>query len=76
VQGFRTVAGMVGVITGVLAGSEVGLAVATAFDAPPAALASGSVFALVVLLALMRYQLHMWARAMSAPNGEDDTAQT
>src|SRR5262249_8079650 len=33
-QGFRTVAGMVGVITAVLAGSEVGLAVATAFDAP------------------------------------------
>ena len=75
-QGFRTVAGMVGVITAVLAGSEVGLAVATAFDAPAAALASGSVFALVVLLALMRYQLHMWARAMGAPNGEDDAAQT
>jgi hypothetical protein len=75
-QGFRTVAGMVGVITAVLAGSEVGLAVATAFDAPAAALASGSVFGLVVLLALMQYQRHMWARAMGAPIGEDDAAQT
>jgi hypothetical protein len=74
-QGFRTVAGMVGVITAVLAGSEVGLAVATAFDAPAAALASGSVFGLVLLLALMRYQLHKWARAMGAPIGEDDAAQ-
>jgi hypothetical protein len=74
-QGFRTVAGMVGVITAVLAGSEVGLAVATAFDAPAAALASGAVFGLVVLLTLMRYQLHKWARAMGAPIGED-TAQT
>jgi hypothetical protein len=76
VQGFRTIAGMVGVITAVLAGSEVSLAVATAFDAPAAALASGSVFGLVVLLALMQYQLHMWARAMGAPIGEDDAAQT
>jgi hypothetical protein len=75
VQGFRTVAGMVGVITAVLAGSEVALAVATAFDAPAAALTSGSVFGLVVLLALMRYQLHMWARAMGAPIGEDGAAQ-
>src|SRR5262252_652911 len=49
-QGFRTVAGMVGVITAILAGSEVGLAVATAFDAPAAALVSGSLFGLVVLL--------------------------
>ena len=77
VQGFRTVAGMVGVITAVLAGSEVGLAVATVFDAPAAALASGSVFGLVVLLALMRYQLHIWARAMGVPPiGEDDAAET
>jgi hypothetical protein len=66
-QGFRTVAGMVGVITAVLAGSEVGLALAAAFDAPAAALAVGCVGALVVILILMRYQRHTWARAQTAP---------
>jgi hypothetical protein len=34
-QGFRTIAGMVGVITAVLVGAEAGLAVIEAFDAPP-----------------------------------------
>jgi hypothetical protein len=66
-QGFRTVAGMVGVITAVLAGSEVALGVAAAFDVPAGAFATGCVAALVVLLILMRYQRHIWARAQSAP---------
>src|SRR4029450_10486601 len=44
VQGFRTVAGMVGVITAVLAGSGMGLAGAAALGGRAAALASGSVF--------------------------------
>ena len=75
-QGFRTVAGMVGVITAVLAGSEGGLAVAAAFDAPAAALATGCVVALAVLFALMRYQRHGWARAMAAPIAEDEAPPT
>ena len=75
-QGFRTVAGMVGVITAVLAGSEGGLAVAAAFDAPAAALATGCVVALAVLFGLMRYQRHAWARAMAAPIAEDEAPPT
>jgi hypothetical protein len=62
-QGFRTVAGMVGVITAVLLGSEIGLGVSAAFDAPAAALASGCVIGVAVVLALMRYQRHAWAQA-------------
>jgi hypothetical protein len=54
---------MVGVITAVLLGSEIGLGVSAAFDAPAAALASGCVIGLAVVLALMRYQRHAWAQA-------------
>ena len=70
-QGFRTVAGMVGVITAVLAGSETGLGVSAAFDAPAAALASGCVIALAVLFALMQYQRRAWARAVTQPITEE-----
>ena len=70
-QGFRTVAGMVGVITAVLAGSETGLGVSAAFDAPAAALASGCVIALAVLCALMQYQRRAWARAATQPITEE-----
>jgi hypothetical protein len=63
-QGFRTVAGMVGVITAVLVGSEAGLAVAAAFDAPAAAFASACVIGLV-LFTLMRYQQNAWTRELS-----------
>jgi hypothetical protein len=70
-QGFRTVAGMVGVITAVLAGSETGLGVSAAFDAPAAALASGCVIALAVLFALMQYQRRAWARAATQPITEE-----
>jgi hypothetical protein len=75
-QGFRTVAGMVGVITAVLTGSEGGLAVAAAFDAPAVALASGCVVALAVLFGLMRYQARVWARAMTAPIAQDEAPPT
>jgi hypothetical protein len=75
-QGFRTVAGMVGVITAVLVGSEVGLGVSAAFDTPAAALALGCVIGLAVLLALMRYQRHTWARAATTPMTEDRAAPT
>jgi hypothetical protein len=64
-QGFRTIAGMMGVITAVLAGSEVGLAVIAAFDAPAASFAVGGVVALAVLVAMMTYQRGMWARAIT-----------
>jgi hypothetical protein len=74
-QAFRTVAGMVGVITAVLVGSEAGLAVTAAFDVPAAALVSGCVIGLAVLLALMRYQRRRWARAMSMPISEDETEE-
>lgn len=73
-QAFRTVAGMVGVITAVLAGSEGGLAVAAAFDAPAAALASGCVVALAVLFGLVRYERLEWARAITAPIADDEAA--
>src|SRR5207244_3573072 len=55
-QGFRTVAGMVGVITAVLVGSEASLAVSAAFDVPAVALALGAVIGLALLFALIRYQ--------------------
>jgi hypothetical protein len=54
---------MVGVITAVLLGSEIGLGVSAAFEAPAAALASGCVIGVAVVLALMRYQRHAWAQA-------------
>ena len=76
VQGFRTVAGMVAVITAVLAGSEIGLGVAAAFDVPAAALASGCVVAIGALIALMRYQRSTWARAGTEPFTEGDAAPT
>jgi hypothetical protein len=76
VQGFRTVAGMVAVITAVLAGSEVGLGVAAAFDAPAAALASGCVVALGAGFALMRHQRHEWARAAAEPITDEATIPT
>ena len=62
---------MVAVITAVLAGSEVGLAVVVAFDAPVAALAAGCVGALVSLVVLMRYQHHTWQRAEATSTIED-----
>jgi hypothetical protein len=66
-QGFRTIAGMVGVITAVLVGAEAGLAVIEAFDAPAASFAAGGVIALVVLIGLMMYQRRVWARAAEDP---------
>jgi hypothetical protein len=68
-QTFRSVAGMVGVVTAVLAGSAIGVGVAAASDAPAAALASGGFVALVALGVLMRYFQRTWDRAASVPNG-------
>jgi hypothetical protein len=67
-QGLRTVAGMVGVITCVLFGSTIGLAVAVAFDHKLAlSLVAGGAVALVALIALMRFQRAAWMRAAAEP---------
>ncbi|MBV8989850.1 MAG: hypothetical protein JO372_14945 [Solirubrobacterales bacterium] len=67
-QSFRTVAGMVAVITAVLAGAGIGLlaAVASGHSLAAALIAGGVVFG-AALGALMRYQRSSWARAVSAP---------
>ncbi len=67
-QGFRTVAGMVGVITAVLAGATAGLAAILASDhSLAAALISGAAVALGALVPMMRFQQHAWERAATAP---------
>jgi hypothetical protein len=67
-QGFRTVAGMVGVITAVLAGSTAGLVAIVASDhSLAAALIAGAVVALAALVALMRFQRSAWERATTMP---------
>jgi hypothetical protein len=67
-QGFVTVAGMVGVITAVLAGSAAGLIAAVAAGhSLVAALAAGAVVAIAALTALMRYQHRAWQQVMSTP---------
>jgi hypothetical protein len=60
-QGFRTVAGMVGVITAVLAGSTAGvIAPAVAEHSLAAALIPGVAVALSTLAGLMRFQRSAW----------------
>jgi hypothetical protein len=67
-QYFRTVAGMVGVITAVLAGSGTGLLAAVASDhSLTAALVTGGVAAVAALAAMMRYQQSGWERAATVP---------
>jgi hypothetical protein len=67
-QGFRTIAGMVGVVTAVLTGSAVGLivVVATAHSAV-AAFVTGGVVALGAVVALMRYQNSAWRQIRQHP---------
>jgi len=67
-QGFRTVAGMVGVVTAVLAGSAAALAAIEVSDhSLGAALTVGAVVALTALFALMRFQHAAWKRAAATP---------
>ena len=67
-QGYRTVAGMVAVITAVLAGSTVALAAILIFDhSLGAAVISGAAIALPVLIALIRHQDSAWERAAAEP---------
>jgi hypothetical protein len=73
-QGYRTVAGMVAVITAVLAGSTAALAAILIFDHSLAAtVISGAVVALPTMLAMIRYQDSTWERAAAEPlmPGED-----
>jgi hypothetical protein len=63
-QGFRTVAGMVAVVTAVLAGSAVGLVAAIlSGHSLAAALVAGAVTGIVALAAMMRHQQQAWQRA-------------
>jgi hypothetical protein len=67
-QGYRTVAGMVAVITAVLAGSTASLAAILIFDhSLPAAAISGALVALPMMIVLIRYQDSAWERAATQP---------
>jgi hypothetical protein len=73
-QGYRTVAGMVAVITAVLAGSTAALAAILIFDhSLAAAVISGTLAALPTMIAMIRYQDSAWERAAAEPltPGED-----
>ena len=75
-QGYRTVAGMVAVITAVVAGSAVGLLAAVASDhSLAAALTAGGVVAVGALATLMRSQRAAWKRAASIPIIADQAGQ-
>jgi hypothetical protein len=66
-QGFLTVAGMVGVVTAVLAGSAAGLLAAlVSGHSLAAALVAGVLVAVAALLWLMRYQRSAWERISTA----------
>jgi hypothetical protein len=72
-QGFRTVAGMVAVITAVLAGSTAALAAILISDHSLAAtLVAGGAVALVALVALMRFQRSVWAQDAATPTSADE----
>jgi hypothetical protein len=67
-QGYRTVAGMVAVITAVLAGSTAALAAILIFDhSLAAAVISGMAVALPAMIAMIRYQDSAWQRAAAEP---------
>ena len=76
-QPFLTVAGMVGVVTAVLAGSAAGLLAAVATDdSLVAALVAGAVVGIATLAWLMRHQQSAWKRARVAPLFADEEAQS
>jgi hypothetical protein len=72
-QGFLTVAGMVGVVTAVLAGSAAGLlAAVVSGQLLVAALLAGVLVAVAVLVVLMRFQTAAWDRAGKASPFPDE----
>jgi hypothetical protein len=67
-QGYRTVAGMVAVITAVLAGSTAAVAAVLIFDhSLAAAVIAGVVVALPTLVAMIRHQDSTWKRSAAEP---------
>lgn len=67
-QGFRTIAGMIGVITAVLAGSTAGLVAVLVLDhSLVGALVAGAMIAVAALVALMRFQRSAWKQAATTP---------
>lgn len=67
-QGYRTVAGMVAVVTAVLAGSTAALAAILIFDhSLTAAVIAGAAVALPAMVALIRHQDVVWQRASVEP---------
>jgi hypothetical protein len=67
-QGYRTVAGMVAVITAVLAGSTAAVAAILIFDhSLAAAVVSGTLVAFPALVAMIRHQDSAWHRAAAEP---------
>jgi hypothetical protein len=67
-QGHRTVAGMVAVVTAVLAGSTAALAAILIFDhSLAAAVIAGALIAVPTMIAMIRYQNSEWERAAAAP---------
>ena len=67
-QGYRTVAGMVAVITAVLAGSTAALAAILIFDhSLAAAVIAGMAVAVPALIAMIRHQDSAWQRAVAEP---------
>jgi NhaP-type Na+/H+ or K+/H+ antiporter len=74
-QRFLTVAGMVGMVTAVLAGSAAGLLAAiTADHSLVAALVAGAVVAVAALAWLMRHQRSAWQQVRAAPLFTDEEA--
>jgi ABC-type sugar transport system permease subunit len=72
-QGYRTVAGMVAVITAVLAGSTAALAAILIFDhSLTAAVISGTLVALPTMIAMIRHQDSAWDRAAAEPLRPDE----
>jgi hypothetical protein len=67
-QGYRTVAGMVAVITAVLAGSTAALAASVIFDhSLAAAVISAPLVVVPTMIAMIRYQDSAWERAAAEP---------
>lgn len=76
-QRFLTVAGMVGVVTAVLAASAAGLLAAVAADdSLVAALVAGAVVGMATLAWLMRHQRLAWRRARAAPLFANEEVQS
>ena len=69
-QGLRTVAGMVAVITAVLAGSTAAIAASLILDhSLAAAIIAGALVALPAVFAMIRHQNSTWERASVEPLG-------